>query len=313
MRIATPSQSTHTVPINDHAHINQNDGVSCYQSFVNTISNLCSTLSQITCCANRLNQPRTAAPIMTQTPFLKLSSALQTEVIQSANERVLHRYGEKTIQAAKKWRTDDFASVDAILQCLPKEVVLPDDPSQIYLFRNQKKTSKNIDLEKCLVRNNPASEALINDDHLLDVHRTRDLIAMLEARENHVPLPLVLSATKKVAGISHAESHQITKVVVQTENPSGISGIHGILPHGGINFLVSTQPNIENRYGQNNPNLIHLRVNLKSILDVGGKIYKDIGAAVWHAVIVELPSKIDGLSYLDMSNITPNRTAILNE
>ena len=306
MHIASLPQSAQTISVNSHVQAKQSDRLSCYQSFANTISSLRATVSKLTCWKKCFDPQSPAASISAQIPLLKMPAPLQAEVIQSANERTLKRYGEETIKTAKKWGTDDFASVEIILQCLPRGLVPPDDPSKIYLFRNQKTTSKNIDLEKCLVRNNPAAEALINDEHLLDIRPTRDQIAILEAREKHLPIPLVLQATKKMAGISHADSHQITKVVTPAKTTKNASGIQGVLPHGGINFLVSTQANIENKYGQNKPHLIHLRVSLKSILDMGGKIYKDIGAAVWHAVIVELPLSIDGIPYLDMSNMTPD-------
>lgn len=306
MCITLPFQSTQTAAINDHIRTKQNDDLSCYQSFIKAISSLRSTLSKITCWKKQSDQ-QSAPLISTSISRLKISSSLQAEIIQSANARVLKRYGEETIKTAEKWGTNDLASVEVILQCLPKEVAPPDNPNQIYLFRSQKKTSKNIDLEKCLVRNNPASEALINDNHLLDLHPTRDKIARLEAKAKHMPTPHVLKATKKTAGISNANSYQVTKIVAPDEAPARISGIQGVLPHGGINFLVSIQPNIENRYGLGSSDSIHLRVNLKSIFDTGGKIYKDISAAVWHAVIVELPSNIDGISYLDMSTIAPDR------
>lgn len=306
MHIATLSQSAQTVSINGIAQTNRSDRLSCYQSFVNTISSLRNTVNKLTCWKKCFDPQSPAASINAQIPLLKMPAPLQAEVIQSANERTLKRYGEETIKTAKKWGTDDFASVEAILQCLPRGLVPPDDPSKIYLFRNQKTTSKNIDVEKCLVRNNPAAEALINDEHLLDIRPTRDPIAIFEAREKHLPIPLVLQATKKTAGISLVDSHQITKVVTPTKTTKNAPSIQGVLPHGGINFLVSTQANIENKYGQNKPHLIHLRVSLKSILDIGGKIYKDIGAAVWHAVIVELPLSIDGISYLEISNTTPD-------
>lgn len=312
MCITHPIQSTQTVSINDHTHINQNDDLSCYQVFTQTIANLRCTLNKITAWKKPLD-PKSAPLIAASISRLKVSSSLQTEIVQSAHARLLKRYGEGTIKTAEKWGTKDLVSVEVILQCFPKEVVPPDDPSKIYLFRSQKKASKNIDLEKGLVCNNPASEATINDNHLLDLHPTRDQVAILDAKEKHLPTPRVLKATKKMAGISSANSHQVTKIVAPDETPREISGIQGVLPHGGINFLVSTQSNIENRYGLGNSGLIHLRVNLKSILDVGGKVYKDISASVWHAVIVELPSNIDGIPYFDMSTIAADKKVIADQ
>ena len=59
------------------------------------------------------------------------------------------------------------------------------------------------------------------------------------------------------------------------------------LPHGGINFIVSTDAKIENGY--HGESCVAICCSLRDVFELGGKIHGDIGAAVSNAVLVEMP------------------------
>ncbi len=62
-----------------------------------------------------------------------------------------------------------------------------------------------------------------------------------------------------------------------------------VLPHGGINFLVSVKESDKNLYHSEEDDLVEIMCSLADVFNAGGRVYPDTGSHFYHAVMVEMP------------------------
>lgn len=62
-----------------------------------------------------------------------------------------------------------------------------------------------------------------------------------------------------------------------------------VLPHGGVNFLVSVKENDKNLYHREEDDLVEIMCSLADVFNAGGRVYPDTGSHFYHAVMVEMP------------------------
>lgn len=236
----------------------------------------------------------------------RLITRYGTQVAQLTGQRgKIEEFGKTVIELADLWQTNDFSTVAAIHACfISTQKQTPRDPNQIFLFRSQESFVRNIDINSKLVGNNPFAMAIIFDGQTMEVANN---VPRDTAVQNS---PTTLQGKHKYAGTAinaYGQTQAMNRTLIShsvnplTGEKSTSKTQPGSLPHGGINFLVDSNPlrfqnnpytsrNAEN-HSTNDTSRVNLQCTLKDVLDNKGKVYKDIGANyAKDAVIVELPN-----------------------
>ncbi|AZN36518.1 hypothetical protein [Iodobacter ciconiae] len=123
---------------------------------------------------------------------------------------------------------------------------------QVFLHRNC--DAQFLDLKHKTTSNNPRAIATIVDSHRLEFKEDRFY------------------------------EHSFGKKILSSNIEASL------LPHGGVNFIVSDKKKIHNGYGDSKAKSIIC--SLHDVIALGGRVYYDSGAIVSNAVIVEMPQNI---------------------
>lgn len=215
----------------------------------------------------------------------RINKNLKNEIQSKANENRIKKYGQQTVEIAKQWGINnetDLVSLQTVIhRLIQQDLQVPDNPSQIFFHRSQSGNDPNINVEEKRIQNNPESCATILNTHQLDIIHVESPSFPKELLndERFIQNKNVQNALNIA---NNTNSFDRKKLEAEPMSAS-------LLPHGGINCLVSNTPNISNPYSSGIHDLVKVRITLKDVLLAGGRIYPDESAWRAGAVIVELP------------------------